>query len=381
MRSSAPERFDFAQHKLRDWCGVWEGFGDFFGKSKRSQGEPYMPCCAMSYESPGEWETTYKTAHKTGLKGSALSSFSAKILSMKIVLVVTDSKGKNLVFSTDTLKSYSIDESIKLVKQGKLESVHMVKTGQGSYLRANPNEEEDDNLDTLSISSHKLFLSINDVRYLISEDGSEAYTKYLFLHGRSIEERGEHVIHIDGFPLITKEQVTEKLKLHTRTVLAAAKEFSIDPNILGAILIDEIARVSPWEDTMDKLLAAHIGVNASVGIAQMKINTVRELIAKGYYNPNPDDRKISTVNIAKAPKAYLYAYAKQPRHSIRFGAARIRQIIDHWAHEVDLSNRPEIIGTLYSWKLGTLRPNPGSSPRGLQIAREFYPLSKKILQR
>ena len=239
---------------------------------------------------------------------------------------------------------------------------------------------ENDNLDTFSVSSYKLFLSINDVKYLMSKDGIDAYKKYIALHGRSIEERGEHVVYIDGFPLITNEQITEKLKPHKRTVLTAAKEFSIDPSILGAILIDEIARVHPWEDMNDKLMAAHIGINASVGIAQVKINTIRELIAKDYYNPNPDDNKLFKTNIAKASKAYIYAYAKQPRHSIRFGAARIRQIINHWAHETDLSNRPEIIGTLYSWKLGSPKPNPGSSPRGLQISQEFYPLAQKILK-
>jgi|SRR3989344_473230 len=299
---------------------------------------------------------------------------------MKIILVITDAKGKNLVFSTDALKAYSLDESIKLAKRGGLESVHVVETGQGSYLRSNLNEVDDDNLDVISISSYKLFLSKNDIKYLMSKDGSEAYTKYLFLHGRSIKERGEHVVYIDGFPLITKEQITIKLTPHKRTILSAAKEFSIDPYLLGAILIDEIARVNPWEDIMDKLLSAHIGVNASVGIAQVKINTIRELIAKGYYNPNPHDKKLSKANIAKTSKAYLYTYAKQPRHSIRFGAARIRQIIDVWSYEIDLSNRPEIIGTLYSWKLGTPKPNPGSSPRGLQIAQEFYPLAKKILE-
>ena len=142
---------------------------------------------------------------------------------MKIILVITDAKGKNLVFSTDALKAYSLDESIKLAKRGGLESVHVVETGQGSYLRSNLNEVDDDNLDVISISSYKLFLSKNDIKYLMSKDGSEAYTKYL-------------------------------------------------------------------------------------------------------------------------------------------------------------SNRPEIIGTLYSWKLGTPKPNPGSSPRGLQIAQEFYPLAKNILE-
>jgi sarcosine oxidase gamma subunit len=52
---------------------------------------------------------------------------------VKIVLVVTDSKEKNLVFAADTLKAYPLDESIKLTKQGSIENIHVVRTGPGSY--------------------------------------------------------------------------------------------------------------------------------------------------------------------------------------------------------------------------------------------------------
>lgn len=43
------------------------------------------------------------------------------------------------------------------------------------------------------------------------------------------------------------------------------------------------------------------------------------------------------------------------------------------------SNRPEILGTLYSKGLGTPNPEPSASNRGLQIAQQFYPFAKKIL--
>ena len=299
---------------------------------------------------------------------------------MKIVLVITDSKGRNLVFSVDSLKAYSLDESVKLSKQGKLESVHAVKTGQGSYIRANPNVVEDDNLDTLSISAYKLFLSLDDIKYLLSKDGYEAYKKYLTFHWRSIEERGEHVIYMDSYPLITNEQVTAKLKPYRNIVLSAAKRFSIDPYTLGAIIIDEISRVSPWEEVLDKLGKSFVGINTSAGIAQVKVETARELIQKRYYNPNPSDSKLSPKNIAKTSRAHLYTYVERARHSIYFAAARIRQTIDHWAYMTDLSDRPEILGTLYSQGLGNPKPNPRASDRGLQISQEFYLLAQKVLK-
>ena len=299
---------------------------------------------------------------------------------MKIVLVVTDSKGENLVFSTDSLKAYSLDESIKLAKRSKLDSVHTVKTGRGAYLRSNPNVTEDDNLDSLSISANHLYLSLDDFTCLLSPKKFKSCAQHLELHFSMIEERGEHVIYIENHPLITREQVIAKLKPYRNIVLSAAERFSIDPYTLGAIIIDEIARVNPWEEILDKLGKAFVGINTSAGIAQVKVETARELIQRGYYNPNPSDSKLSQKNIAKTSRSHLYTYVERARHSIYFSAARIRQIIDHWAHEIDLSNRPEIIGTLYSWKLGTPHPDPGTNDRGTQIAREFYPFAKNILK-
>lgn len=299
---------------------------------------------------------------------------------MKIALVFTDSQGKNLVFATDALKAYSLDESIKIARQGDLESVHDVKTGRGAYLRSDPNTTEDDNLDALSISAYQIFLSLDDIKYLLSQDGRDAYKKYLKLHWSSIEERGEHVIYIDGYPLITKEQVIAKLIPHRQRIITAAKRFTVDPYILGAIIIDEIARANPWEDALDKIGAAFVGINTSAGVAQVKIETARGLIRDGYYNPNPNDKKLSREKINKTSRAYLYAYVEQPRHSIHFSAARIREVIDDWMPKIDLSNRPDIIGTLYSQGNKVPHDKPTPNSRGLQISREFYPLAKRIIK-
>ena len=297
---------------------------------------------------------------------------------MKVVLVITDSKGKNLVFSTDTLKAYSLDEAIKIAAQEKLESVHAVKTGQGSYLRTNPNAVEDDNLDSLSISANHLYFPLDDFTCLLSPKKFKACAHHLEVHFSMIEGRGEHVLYIEKHPLITREQIITKLKPQKRLILAAGKEFFVDPYVLGAIIIDEIARANPWESILDKLV--FMGRNTSAGIAQVKIETARGLIRDGYYNPNPSDKKLAKENVMKTSKTYLYAYVEQPRHNIFFSAARIRAIIDQWLPVIDLSNRPEIIGTLYNQPPRTPNKNPEPSDRGVQIHKEFYPLTRSILE-
>jgi len=49
------------------------------------------------------------------------------------------------------------------------------------------------------------------------------------------------------------------------------QEFKIDRYILGAILIDEIAHLTPFEPIVEKVGADIIGRNTSVGVAQIKI--------------------------------------------------------------------------------------------------------------
>ena len=187
------------------------------------------------------------------------------------------------------------------------------------------------------------------------------------------------LIIIDGHPKITKEAAQAKLQPHRDLVFEAAKKFNVDSYLLGAIIIDEIARFAPIEMITDPLGGYFIGVNTSVGIAQVKIDTARGLIKDGYYNPNPDDGKLSPANIGKVSRSHLYQYVKESRHSIFFAAARMRALIDEWKKFVDLSRKPEIITTLYHLPHIIPHANPQSNDRGLQIAREFYQLAKEWL--
>lgn len=85
---------------------------------------------------------------------------------MHVVLVITDSGGKNLVFVTDTLKAYGLDDAVMRAEKDEWQSIHVVKSGPGSYLRSNPNQAAEDNLDALSISAYKLFAVPDDSRLI-----------------------------------------------------------------------------------------------------------------------------------------------------------------------------------------------------------------------
>lgn len=68
-----------------------------------------------------------------------------------------------------------------------------------------------------------------------------------------------------------------------------------------------------------------------------------------------------------------------PKHNIRFAAAYIRYLIDQWMNVIDISQKPEIIATLYSRTYKEPNLTPEASERGEQIVTEFYKLSRKWL--
>src|SRR3989344_4440319 len=299
---------------------------------------------------------------------------------MKIVLVITDSRRKNLVFVTDTLKTISIDEAVALVDKGKIEGTHIVRKATGAYIRTNPGVPKSDELETLSLTSKAAFSYLQDSETAVS---TPALTNYLKLYLASLTEGGPFIE-----PVKEKEKtykvltvvIKEKFLQYDSIIFSGAEKFNVDPYLLGAIIIDEIARMQPFENILDKLQAKIIGMNTSIGTAQVTTETANNLIKEGLYNPNKNDSKLPFQSLDNRARAYLYQYLIQPKHSIFFAAARMRFLIDEWKEFIDLNHKPEIIATLYGRKYKAPHSEPKPSERGSQIMKEFYPLAKKWLK-
>ena len=97
---------------------------------------------------------------------------------------------------------------------------------------------------------------------------------------------------VDSFRVPTSV-VQRVFESHSDIIKEAAQEFAIDQYMLGAVLIDEIAHLAPFEPIVEKVGADIIGKNTSVGVAQVKIETANDLIKKDIYNPSPSDKKAS----------------------------------------------------------------------------------------
>ena len=295
---------------------------------------------------------------------------------MKIILVATDAGRKNIAFVSDAGRALSLEEAIRLIQAQTLKSAYIVRGKYGEYIRSLPNTALKDNLDTLSVSGRYIISYINQTKHAIS---TPPISRYLERYLASLDEDEPFITPI-GQEKVLVADVKERFVPHISLITAVAEEFNIDRYLLGAILIDEIARIRPFEPIFEKLGVTIVGLNVSVGIAQVKIDTANQLIKKGLYNPNPNDKKLPFSGIlSNFKREHLYEYLIQPKHNIRFAAAFAQGLINDWAKEIDLSRRPEIIATLYHLPYRKPHSKPVADERGNQIAIEFYGQAKKWL--
>jgi hypothetical protein len=280
-----------------------------------------------------------------------------------------------LAFASDELVSYSLERAIQLTREGKVDGAHVVQRGERAYIRTNPKVPKSSEFDTLSITARNLLLYAQGVHLT---KVSPALYVFVELYRDNLDKT-KQLVNPVGQSEVLAEGVRKSLQKHGSIIFDAARKFEIDPYLLGAILVDEIARLKPFETITDELGVNIVGLNISVGIGQVKIDTANDLIKKGVYHPDSEDKKLPFVRLTNANRAYLYVYLIQPKHSIYFAAAFIRYVINFWKPKIDLAKRPEIIATLYSLGYGEPKPDPVASDRGEQIIGEFYPLAKSWL--
>lgn len=277
---------------------------------------------------------------------------------MKIIMVVKNRLGKTTAFITDGFQTLSLEEVISHIEKGLLKGIHIVVTKQGPYVRSDPNQSQSDNLNSLTVPAGSLssLLSAPKIKDRVVKTYLAAYGKFLELRYDKDE-----LIYLDKIARITKQEVKQRIKPLVPHIKRFAKDQSIDQRLLGAILIDELAKSGP-DDLFDIL--GYAGINTSVGLAQIKMATARLVIGKGYSDipksiSNPD----------------LYGLLTEDRDSVKFAATYMRFIIDHRTRR-GLGLTEEDIATAYSAGHNTKK----ISPRGKSIVKDVMPLAKELLE-
>lgn len=294
---------------------------------------------------------------------------------MKIVLSVKNYFGKNVAFVTDNLKVFLLEEILELTKKDQIEGVYVVKTSTGSYLRSKKSVPKSLRIDQLSVGSDNISLFIDNK----ISNSTPVLSAYLALRNKSLLEGDFPIIKpVENNLYASTAIVKEKLLSIREIIYESAKYFDLDPFQLGAILVDEIARSSPFEEIIDRMGVENFGVNTSIGLAQIKIDTANNIIKKKLYNPNPTDQKLPIKRLNRETRVHLYNYLIEPKHNIFFAGAILTDLISNWKKFIDLKNHFDILATLYSLSRAP-HGDPHPNSRGIQIANEFYNLAKTWL--
>lgn len=295
---------------------------------------------------------------------------------MKFILVVTDSHGKNLAFVSKELQTLSLVVATEAVRRGDVMGAYVVERSTGAYIRSKKSVPKLEQFEKIAIPIKDLLLYAQGVTI-----DSQSLARYIETYVSSFR-KGQIIIRPVEYALsILTADVKNRIVPRREDILDAARQFTIDPYLLGAILIDESARLLPFEPIIDAVGGSFAGKDVSVGIAQVKLSTANNLIKKGFYNPNPDDKALPFKRLNDGARIYLYRYVIQPRHNIFFSAAFIRSLVDEWNKSKDLNERPEIIATLYHRDHVVPHSKPEPDERGSQIAGEFYQLATQWLQK
>lgn len=298
---------------------------------------------------------------------------------MKIILAVEDGAGRSSLLIADDGVVYTLTEVFDLVKKGQVSGLQVATRNGVSYLRASRKRVGIPALQDISIST-KSVLSAGNVSNIFARRQLRPYWDFYQNQLEKQAAQGKLVVSVDGQPFDTIDHVQSALLSYKEHIFSAARMFHIDPYLLAAILVDETIRLAPFEEIAEKIKSTSIpSSNVSVGIAQVKLQTAKDLIRQGYYNPNPLDEKLSTKAITTTSLSHLYSYVADPKHNVYFAAAKVKALIDEWKLKAGIEIPPVIIATLYHLTYKPPRTNPETNARGEQIIAEFYPLAKEVL--
>jgi hypothetical protein len=288
---------------------------------------------------------------------------------MNILLIITTSNGRKQLFLNEEFGATQLSDLIATLSL-EHSTLEVVSRAGSPYIRSKKDGRKSNNLTSISVSYGQLQKKLRNLASSATSEKERLVHAYLKKRSESIIQNysGQEIIFIDGFARATRPEVEYHIKRLKKYVIHSSQTQQIDPFLLSAILIDEYCR-KELDDTLDFL--AWFGLNTSVGVAQIKLKTAKEVIVAGYI-------KGVTPTISNPA---LYELLTDEGTCIAVCAGRIKQILVYWkqkGYPISHQNQAGIVGQLYSQGLGSPKANPKILARGRQIT-QFYSLAKAIL--
>lgn len=153
-----------------------------------------------------------------------------------------------------------------------------------------------------------------------------------------------------------------------------AKEFDVDPVIVGAVVYQEQAENVNFVDTLTDYIGGLLHLNTSIGIGQVRIKTA-EYLERHYPELDPCQENSSFIDYNTARVEWL----KDPLTNIRYVAAKIYFSQKRWEEAgFDIKDRSEILGTLYNIEDVANPINPHDNPEANEFGKGVKKNYKKI---
>ena len=178
----------------------------------------------------------------------------------------------------------------------------------------------------------------------------------------------------------TIKKINEKIDI----IKKASRLFNIDYKILCSIIYSERTLNFNWEDEALDIIIAKSGLNSSIGFCQIKIKTAYWIENQlsdttSVYYPCSNYQRIFSISESKIE---IIKNLENDTINIFYAAAYLRIIISRWMKEdIFISDRPDILGTLYSSGLfysdGSER-FPNNKPKSNDFGKRVIEIYKKL---
>lgn len=191
-------------------------------------------------------------------------------------------------------------------------------------------------------------------------------------------------LHSISFDLNYYETKAEKraaniIKTYSQFIKSAGKEFDVDSAVVGAVIYQEQSTNVNFIDALTDYIGGILNLNTSIGIGQIRVKTA-EALEKEYPQLGTAVQKNVFIDLTPIRVERL----KDPLTNIRFVAAKIHFSQKRWADAgYDISNKPDILGTLYNIEDISKPIKPHVKPKANKFGigvKSSYNKIKKLLK-
>ena len=156
---------------------------------------------------------------------------------------------------------------------------------------------------------------------------------------------------------IPKEEADELITKYSSNIIAAGVKYGVDPVVIACCIYSEQVLNVNWLDSVfDNLL---FFFDTSIGIGQVRISTAILLEDSGYIEES-EPIHVGTIHFSR--EQLIQNKLDNPEWNIKYVAAYLRYWQDCWQTTLDISNKPEILATLYNLGENANAPNANPKP-------------------